>query len=373
VPSFLRNFQSILPVFLSEAGYTPPHSVVPVLGYTALRGACADQVARAGEEEERRERAVINADKPHLWKEDIAASVDLYNDWFIKFAPKTYREKRAEVTELVKEDLRATSDMREFQPLSIRTRPQIISTLRMSTAPPIARDRLIGLAQVRASTVHTLEEGKLPSRVGAAALALEIESIWQVIHKLLDRDLFPWIDPGEIPREQERVRAATIIADRRCGAEADPIIRNAQEQRQLQCIADFLQVRGYKRKGHPGSKPITEMEPGTFAMRLTVMVGKDQSVQLPIDVVIQRKHRPGGKVPIFIEAKSAGDYTNTNKRRKEEATKTRQLQERFGKEDGRLVLFLCGYFNAGYLGYEAAEGIDWIWEHRVDDILELGI
>lgn len=36
-------------------------------------------------------------------------------------------------------------------------------------------------------------------------------------------------------------------------------------------------------------------------------------------------------------------------------------------------LFLCGYFDSGYLGYEAAEGIDWIWEHRISDLNYLGI
>ena len=30
----------------------------------------------------------INADKSHLWKADVAASVDLYNDWFMRFGPK---------------------------------------------------------------------------------------------------------------------------------------------------------------------------------------------------------------------------------------------------------------------------------------------
>ena len=29
----------------------------------------------------------INADKPHLWKTDIAASVDQFNQWFMRFAP----------------------------------------------------------------------------------------------------------------------------------------------------------------------------------------------------------------------------------------------------------------------------------------------
>ena len=26
-----------------------------------------------------------------------------------------------------------------------------------------------------------------------------------------------------------------------------------------------------------------------------------------------------------------------------------------------------------YLGYEAAEGLDWVWEHRIDDLLQLEI
>ena len=44
----------------------------------------------------------------------------------------------------------------------------------------------------------------------------------------------------------------------------------------------------------------------------------------------------------------------------------------YGK-DVEFILFLCGYFDSGYLGYEAAEGIDWIWEHRITDLDQLGI
>lgn len=75
---------------------------------------------------------------------------------------------------------------------------------------------------------------------------------------------------------------------------------------------------------------------------------------------------------MLIEAKSAGDFTNVNKRRKEEAVKVSQLRHTYG---GRIVfiLFLCGYFDSGYLGYEAAEGIDWVWEHRIDDLAGFGV
>ena len=42
-------------------------------------------------------------------------------------------------------------------------------------------------------------------------------------------------------------------------------------------------------------------------------------------------------------------------------------------QDVKFIFFLCGYFDSGYLGYEAAEGIDWIWEHRLSDLDLLGI
>jgi hypothetical protein len=40
----------------------------------------------------------VNSDKPHLWKPDIAKSVDMDNDWFMKFAPKAFRETRIQTT-----------------------------------------------------------------------------------------------------------------------------------------------------------------------------------------------------------------------------------------------------------------------------------
>jgi len=95
--------------------------------------------------------------------------------------------------------------------------------------------------------------------------------------------------------------------------------------------------------------------------------GGTRSVNIPIDVVVRRKASKRGTFPVFFEAKSAGDFTNTNKRRKEEAVKMAQLRSTYGKKV-QFNLFLCGYFDSGYLGYEAAEGIDWVWEHRIDDL-----
>lgn len=57
---------------------------------------------------------------------------------------------------------------------------------------------------------------------------------------------------------------------------------------------------------------------------------------------------------------------------REEAAQMIQLRQSYG-EDAQCILFLCGYFDSGYLGCEAAEGIDGIWEHRIEDLGAFGL
>ena len=153
-------------------------------------------------------------------------------------------------------------------------------------------------------------------------------------------------------------------------------MRNAQEKRQLALIEKFLMERRYKLKAPNAATPLDQMEPGTFSFRLNVLVKPSKTeaktVKIPIDAVIQPKRAKLPHLPVLIEAKSAGDFTNVNKRRKEEAIKINYLRATHGGQVV-FVLFLCGYFDAAYLGYEAAEGIDWIWEHRTEDLTQLGL
>jgi hypothetical protein len=53
----------------------------------------------------------INADKPHLWKPDIALSVDFYNNWFMQFAPLTYRDTRIPTTQQVESASSETANL----------------------------------------------------------------------------------------------------------------------------------------------------------------------------------------------------------------------------------------------------------------------
>jgi hypothetical protein len=317
----------------------------------------------------------VNLDKPDRWKADVAKSVDMYNDWFLNFAPTAFRQTRVQATKAVEHSLEITRHLRDIGPETFRANPTILPTLRMSTCPPLAVDRLIGLAGVSDSLVDNLEKKqRLPPRMAEADVDRDLNKIGDIIERMADPDIFVWLARGTEPTETETHRAATIVADRLCGAVANPIIRNAQEMRQLAAIKGWLEARGYKELAAGARMDFRRMVPGTFSFRLNVQVlaGTTKPVNIPVDAVIMPKSAKAGQLPILVEAKSAGDFTNTNKRRKEEAVKMAQLKAAYG-EHVRFVLFLCGYFDSGYLGYEAAEGIDWIWEHRIDDLEEMGL
>lgn len=318
----------------------------------------------------------VNRDKPDKWKADIAASVDMYNNWFMTFAPSAFRETRIETTKAVETTLRATANLTDVSPAVLRDHPEVLPTLRMSTCPSIAVDRLIGLAGVSSNLVRSMElKKRLPPRMSETSVEAELEKIGTVIEKMADPDIFVWLGRSEAASEAEIHRAATIVADRLCGSVANPIIRNAQEKRQLAAIGKWLKDRGYAQITAGAGTRFDEMPLGTFGFRMIVpaKVGEGaKTVNIPIDAVIKPKGSKPGDLPIFFEAKSAGDFTNTNKRRKEEATKMTQLRSSYG-EGLSFNLLLCGYFDSGYLGYEAAEGIDWVWEHRIDDLSAFGI
>ena len=316
----------------------------------------------------------VNRDKVDLWKSDVAKSVDFYNDWFMTFAPKAFRDTRIETTKQVEQALQWTENLTNIRPETLKNYPSVLPMLRMTTCPPIARDRLVGLAGISPNLVKSMEiDNRVPPKMKTRELNEQLEKIGDIIEKMADPDIFVWKERGDRGSREEIHRASTIVADRLCGAVADPIIRNAQEQRQLAAIKSWLEVRGYRQLASGEAEDWLSMPMGTFSFRFNIPVTMDGGIEvnITVDVVIMRKDAQEGDFPVLFEAKSAGDFTNTNKRRKEEAIKIQQLRKTYGDKI-TFDLFLCGYFDYGYLGYEAAEGIDWVWEHRIDDLAQFG-
>jgi type II restriction enzyme len=89
------------------------------------------RAARGGGRKDPARPQRVNADKPHLWKADIAASVDQFNQWFMRFAPEAFRTTRVKTTEHVKQALLATDDLRRVDPETLRANPASLPTLRM--------------------------------------------------------------------------------------------------------------------------------------------------------------------------------------------------------------------------------------------------
>src|SRR5713101_6358092 len=188
----------------------------------------------------------VNRTKPDLWKADIIRSVDMYNAWFMEFAPVAYRETRIQTTKDVEAALHKTRNLTDVSAELLQREPSVLPTLRMSTCPPIAVDRLVGLAGVSKTLVSSMEEGRVPARMAAGSLQTDLAKIGAIIEKMADPDIFVWLGRSDAATETEVHRAATIVADRLCGAEANPIIRNAQEKRQLGAIRSWLEARGYR-------------------------------------------------------------------------------------------------------------------------------
>jgi methylase of polypeptide subunit release factors len=321
---------------------------------------------------------MLNADKTQNWKNDTLESIDYYNDWFLRFAPLAYREQRKVKRAEVERAFAVTKCLRGLTTDVMAGHPEILSVLRMCAAPPIAQDRLAGLAYLEKSLIVAMEgsRGKsprLPAKMTDSEREIRLTRLLDVFYELLDVDIFPWMTEDRPPTKDEYKTGISIVTDRLCGSAADPIIRNAQETRQLRALAVFLNHLGYEEIVASNVKDLFSMPRGTYSFRKSVEVphGK-RRVKIPVDCIISRHARGEEEPPIFVEAKSAGDFTNTNKRRKEEAIKYGQIKKAFGKQT-HFILFLCGYFDAGYLGYEAAEGIDWVWEHRIHDFLGLNL
>lgn len=315
----------------------------------------------------------INLDKPQLWKADVSQSIDYYNDWFLRYAPETYRSQRSTRIAQVQDALGKSQNLRGLSPQLLFEHPEMLPVLRMATAPPLARDRLMGLSYVSKSLIESMEgkeerPSRIPPKLPKPDAEDALQRICDVVGELIDYDLFVWLKDNRDPAPQELDRAVIVVADRLSGAIADPLLRNAQEQRQLAALKRWLLQRGYTEIPAGVNRTLESMAPGTFAFHMNVYVGSERKpVKMPIDCIVKPFDSEPGQLPILIEAKSAGDVTNTNKRRKEEAQKVTQLKARFG-DKATLILLLCGYFDAGYLGYEASEGIDWVWEHRLDDL-----
>lgn len=286
-------------------------------------------------------RKEANIRQTHLWKSDSWSSVEYYNNWFLSFAPSAFRSARNGVIQKVNSMFNHTNDLTSLIADTIFAYPTMLEVLRMVTAPPLAQDRLAGLSYTSKSILKSLEQGKIPKDTETAKA--EICKMLRIIEMMIDKDIFPWLN-GRPITQQQRNRSASIVADRLTGVLSDPIIRNAQEKRQFDTISSYLNSKGYTIANDVHDLSKMKDKSYSFHVNVPVIINGNKNINMPIDVVIKSTGQE--KYPLLVECKSAGDFTNTNKRRKEEAVKMAQLRTTYGEQIS-LCLYLCGYFDTG--------------------------
>ncbi|MHB8843194.1 MAG: XamI family restriction endonuclease [Nitrospirota bacterium] len=191
----------------------------------------------------------MNSDKTHLWKSDVAQSIDFYNNWFLRFAPVAYRKQRI-----------------------LRTNDPLLSDLK---------------------------------------------------------------------------------------------------KKQFASLKRWFLRRGYKEMASDEVSNLDAMPPGTFSSPHTPSAANKQTlVKTSLDCLVMPIRTSKRVKPLVIEIKSSGNATTSLIWRRKEVEKFEKLKERYGNNVEFILLF-CGLFDPGYLGFVAAEGIDWVWEHRLNDLRAL--
>ena len=259
------------------------------------------------------------------------------------------------------------------QVITLWENPAIIRGLRMTSSPTLAVDQLIGLSQTDPNLIGALERGTTPEQ-DWNVLEPELNTIIHTVKERYDLDLLPWLASGRRAHTRPTIDLArAIITDRLALSIANPTIRNAQEAHQLAALEVWLAQRGY-RKDNNKRILYTAVGPGTYLIRVNATGTRDNGTpaKVPVDMAIMPRRAGTLDLPVLVECKAAGDFANVNKRPKEEADKHRNLINRHG-EAVRYVLFLFGYFNNSYLGYERDAGIRWFWQHRINELEDLGI
>lgn len=283
-----------------------------------------------------------------------------YNEWYQTHAPAFWRESRRRAEAMAREVLLMTGNLRQLSPSVLERGGDTLTFLRNSTAPPLAKERAASLASVRKALVDRLHRGRgLPPGYDEA----EVDALLSLISEMLDPGVFKWVREGREPTDAELAEATLVIADRSARTFFEPMLRKAQEVRQVKVLEERLAQLGYA-KVNSGSG--VDLPPRTYRLQVNVPYANQSGAY--VNVSVDCVANPGGGRPIaLIEMKSAGDYTNVNKRRKEEAAKAAAIVGEYG-DRAVFLLQLFGYFNEGYFAYESSAGIDWAWDHRLEDL-----
>lgn len=305
----------------------------------------------------------MNAKNPERWEQDRVVAKREIIAWLAEAADA--RDLRVSIeakTRGILERLVGKRSIREV----ILDDAGSLTVLRSLTRRDIGASQMATFLETTTNNLESVEAG----RKSAAQIADGAE---EILLKELDQSISGWILEGSSPSVESFNRTLWIASDRILRRSTSTDLRYKHEPRQLAKLEEFLKSEGYTAvEGASIRDPRNGMAKGTYAFRVSIEGKTSDGLPLmqTVDALIKPFTKSENLLPIFLEAKSMTDEVNPNKRQKEEAQKVESARRRWQTESERLnfVLLLGGTVPKRYLQVEAGSDLDWIWEHRVQDL-----
>jgi len=305
----------------------------------------------------------MNARSPELWDDDRLMAKQKIISWLADSKDADHLRFEIETsTRLILENIFTQKSLESV----ISKNPEALKVLRSLTRRDIGTSQMATFLNVTTNVLESFEAGLKVSE----GLALGAENI---LLKELDQGISGWILEGREPSIEEFNRTLWISSDRILRRSTSTSLRYKHEPRQLEKLENYLNSKGLKKiDGASIKDPRYGMPMGTYSFRVSIqgMTSDGLILMQTVDALIKPFSNSDSLLPIFLEAKSMTDEVNPNKRQKEEAQKVESAKRRWQLENERLnfVLLLGGTVPKRYLQVEAGSDLDWIWEHRVEDL-----
>lgn len=305
----------------------------------------------------------MNAKNPERWEDDRVIAKKEIISWLAEAADaKDLRISIEQKTRKVLEKIVGVKSLKQV----ILDDTGSLTVLRSLTRRDIGASQMATFLETTTNNLESVEAGRKTSDHIA-------DSAEEILLKELDQSISGWILEGKKPTDEEFNRALWIASDRILRRSTSTDLRYKHEPRQLEKLENFLRGEGYTPVESSSIKePRSGMPKGTYAFRVNIQGQTSDGLALmqTVDALIKPFSRSDNLLPIFLEAKSMTDEVNPNKRQKEEAQKVESARRRWQTETERLnfILLLGGTVPKRYLQVEAGSDLDWVWEHRVEDL-----
>lgn len=323
----------------------------------------------------------------------IEDGIAAYAEDVSRVATSVFDKSREDARDDAREALAASAQLADVHSALIEN-PRLLKVLRTACKPPLTRDKVAGMANMRPYKIAGLEDdgqrirsktksGRVlaPASTPArkAKRVQDLDRISSVIAAFLDTDLAPWLADSRPPTKEEASRWVELVADRAaCRSDFWGISSPFDSEAHLR-FERWLRERGYEPwppcdgcefGGRGGTQegctlsacPLEESEPdpGTYRNLYSCEMDPD------FDYIVYPRE---GARPLGVSCVVYPDPANALRHARKSAEKLA------ASAGGRMlpVLAVSGLLDASLIGKMEEFGVAVVWLHDLGQLEQLGI